>query len=84
MIEILDTWVGYAISGLDKVREVIIKGAEYLPWQADLSLTILLLLTSLFIGHWITSRFVTRPTQLSFLPYYLIISTSIFLNLKYL
>ena len=84
MIEYLDLGIGYIQNGLEVVRTFSTKLTSFLPWESQFSLTILFLGLSLWAGYFITSRFVTRPTQLSYLPYYIIISISIFLNLTYL
>ena len=60
------------------VVEIINQGIE------QLSLMILFLAVALLAGHFITKRFVTRPFQLSYLPWVLVIAISIFLNLMYL
>lgn len=84
MIEYLEIGILYIQNGLEVVRGLLTKVTSFLPWEAQSSLLILFLVLSLWVGYFITSRFVTRPLQLSYLPYYLIISISIFLNLMYL
>ena len=84
MIQYLETGIGYIQNGLGVVRDFLTKITTFLPWEAQSSLTILFLILSFWAGYFITSRFVTRPLQLSYLPYFIIISISIFLNLMYL
>jgi len=84
ILEIVNSGIGYTQQGLEWIRNFLIKIAEYLPIDAELSVMILFLAVSLFIGHFIAKRFVTRPWQLSYIIYTLIISISLFFNLMYL
>lgn len=82
---LLDQGMGYIQQGLNFVRSLLIKVAGWIPFgEPTLIVTIVFLLASLFLGHLIVKRFVTRPLQFPYLIYYLIISLSIFLNLMYL
>lgn len=83
-IEIINKGIGYIQQGLEWFRNLLIRIAGFLPIDAELSVMVLFLAASLLVGHFIVKRFVTRPFQLSYLPWLLIISVSIFLNLYYL
>ena len=83
-VELLDQGINYIRIGLDLIRDFLIKIAGWLPLDSNLAITILFLLVSLWGGHFIVKRFVVRPFQFSYLPWVLIISISIFLNLMYL
>ena len=83
-IGILDTGLGYLQQGLDWVRNLLTTIAGWLPLDAELSVTILFLLVSLWAGHFITKKFVIHPLSGSYIFWTLIISLSIFLNLMYL
>ena len=82
--EIINTGIEYIRTGLNVVRDLLTKITGWLPWDSQLTLMILFLAISLMVGYFIVHRFVTRPFQLSYLPWLLIISISIFLNLMYL
>ncbi len=84
VVEIINQGIGYVRQGLDVVRDFLMNITGWLPWDEQLSVMIVFLVVSLLVGHIITKRFVTRPLQLSYLPWFLIISISIFLNLMYL
>ena len=84
VVEIINQGIGYVRQGLDVVRDFLMNITGWLPWDEQLSVMIVFLVVSLSVGHIITKRFVTRPLQLSYLPWFLIISISIFLNLMYL
>jgi len=83
-VGIMNDVVFYVRQGLGWVRELLMKIVGFLPIDAQLSLTILFLAVSLWLGHFITKKFVTRPFSGSYIIWYLIISLSIFLNLLYL
>jgi len=84
-IGILDTGLGYIQQGLSWVRDILTRVAGWLPLgEPELIVTIVFLLASFWVGHFITKRFVTRPFSGSYILWYLIISISIFLNLMYL
>lgn len=83
-IEILDTGLGYIQQGLDWIRGILTKVAGWLPLNPDLSVSIIFLLASLWIGHFIVKKFVVRPFSPAYIVWTLIISISIFLNLMYL
>ena len=83
-IEVLDIGLGYIREGLEFVREILMKIANFVPiGNPELIVTIVFLLASLWIGHFIVKRFVTRPWSGGYVLWYLIISISIFLNLMY-
>ena len=84
VVGIMNDVVFYAREGLGWIRTLLTKIADFLPIDAQLSLTILFLALSLWIGHFITKRYVTRPLSGSYILWYIIISLSIFLNLMYL
>jgi len=84
VVGIMNDVVFYAREGLGWIRTLHTKIADFLPIDAQLSLTILFLALSLWIGHFITKRYVTRPLSGSYILWYIIISLSIFLNLMYL
>ena len=84
IVDLVNQGIGYARQGLDVVRGFLLKIVGFLPWDEQLSLMLLFLAVSLFAGHFITKRFVTRPFQLPYLIWFLVISASIFLNLLYL
>ncbi len=84
VVEIINQGIEYARQGLEVVRNFLVGIIGVLPWDEQLSLMIIFLATSLLVGYFIVHRFVTRPFQLSYLPWLLIISISIFLNLMYL
>ena len=83
-IEVLDTGVVYIRQGLEFLRGILLKIAEFIPvGDSNLVVTAVFLLASLVIGNFIAKRFVVRPFSLPYLPWTLIIAISIFLNLKY-
>jgi hypothetical protein len=84
MIEYINIGIGYAKVGLEATRNFLMKITAWLPWSEELSVMIVFLATSLVIGHFIAKKFVTRPLQLPYLLWFLVISVSIFLNLMYL
>ncbi len=84
VVELINQGVGYARTGLEAVRGFLTKIVGFLPWDEQLSLMILILAVSIFVGHLIVKRFVTRPFQLPYLIWLLVIAISIFLNLMFL
>ncbi|MEK6884415.1 MAG: hypothetical protein AABY22_32585 [Nanoarchaeota archaeon] len=76
--------VAYALSALHFARDALTKIAGFLPLDAELSVALLFLLVSLWAGHSIAKKFVTRPLSGSYFLWTLVISISIFLNLMYL
>ena len=83
-IGILDTGFGYIQQGLDWVRNLLTTVAGWLPMDAELAVTILFVLVSLYLGQFIVKRFVMHPFSIGYLFWTIIISLSIFLNLMYL
>ena len=81
---IINDAVFYVRQGMEWVRNILEKIAGILPINTQLALTILFIILSLWFGHFITKRFVTKPLSGSYILWYLIISLSIFLNLMYL
>lgn len=84
IMALLNQGVDYILSALHFVRDSLTKLAGFLPLDAELSVALLLLLVSLWLGHMITKKFVTRPLSGSYIIWTLVISISIFLNLMYL
>ena len=84
VVEIINQGIEYARTGLNVVRDFLTKIVGFLPWDEQLSLMILFLAVSLFTGYFIVHRFVTRPFQLPYCIWLLVIAISIFLNLMYL
>ncbi len=84
-IGLLDTGMSYIQQGLEFVRGILTKVAGWIPFgEPTLIVTIIFLLASLWLGHFIVKRFVIRPTEFPYIIWYIIISLSIFLNLMYL
>ena len=83
-IAILDTIMGYVSQGLELIRSILNKVAALSPFDPTLSVTVIFLLASIWFGHFITKKFVTQPFSIGYLPWTLIISLLIFLNLLYL
>jgi len=83
-IALLNQGVGWILSALHFLRDGLTKIAGFLPLDAALSVTVLFLLVSLWAGHAIAKKFVTRPWSGSYFLYTLVVSISIFLNLMYL
>lgn len=83
-IGLLDQGLGYVQSGLTWVRELLTSVAGWLPINSDLAVTIVFLVASLWAGQFIIKKLVTRPFSVGYIPYTLIVSISIFLNLMYL
>ena len=83
-IEILDIGLGYVQQGLGWVRDILTKVAGWLPLNPELSVSIIFLLASMFLGHFIVKKFVVRPFTPAYIVWTLIIAISIFLNLLYL
>ena len=84
-IEFLDTGMSYIQQALQFVRDALHKVADIIPMgDPNLIITILFLLTSLWLGHFVAKRFVTQPFSMGYLLWTLVISISIFLNLMYL
>mgnify|MGYP001563284384 CR=1 FL=1 len=83
-IGFLDKGMSYIQQGLEFVRSILNKIATILPFDPQLSVTVVFLLTSLWLGHLISKKFVVSPLSGSYILWTLIISISIFLNLMYL
>ena len=83
-IGLLDQGLSYIQQGLEFVRGILTTVAGWLPLNPNLSVSIIFLLASLWIGHFIIKKFTTRPFNLPYVIWTLIISISIFLNLMYL
>lgn len=83
-IDFLDIGISYVRQGLNWVRDILNNIATWLPLDSNLSVSIVFLLVSLWLGSFITKKFVTRPFSGSYILWSLIISLSIFLNLMYL
>lgn len=83
-IGFLDQGLGYIQQGLDFIRGILTTVAGWLPLNPDLSVSIIFLLASLWVGHFIIKKFTTRPFSLPYIVWTLIIAISIFLNLMYL
>ena len=84
VVELINQGVGYARIGLEAVRSFLMKIGGFLPWNEQLTLMVLFLAVSLFAGHFIVHRFVTRPLQLPYVIWMVVIAISIFLNLMFL
>ncbi len=84
VVELINQGIGYIRTGLSVVRELLIKVTGWLPWDGQLTLMILFLAVSLLAGHFIVHRFVTRPLQLPYCIWLIVIAISIFLNLMFL
>jgi len=84
IVEIINQGIGYARTGLGAVRDFLIKITGWLPWDSQLTLMILFLAVSLMAGYFIVHRFVTRPLQLPYCIWLIVIAISIFLNLMFL
>ena len=84
-ISILDEGILYIQQGLGWIRETINNLAGYIPGiEQNLVVTILFLALSLYAGNFIVKKFAIKPFAFPYLPWTLIISISIFLNLIYL
>lgn len=84
-VKFLDDGMGYISQGLQFVRDILYKIAGFIPvGDPNLVTTIIFLAVSIWLGHLITRKFVTTPLSMSYLPWTIIISLSIFLNLLYL
>lgn len=80
----LDKGISYLSKGLDVIRNIVDKIAGVIPAESTLVTTLIFFLISLWLGWLIAKRFVTKPFQIPYLFYYLIIVVLIFLNLVYL
>lgn len=81
-ISFLDVGISYFQQGLGFVRDTLISISSYIPGvNSSLSVTVLFLLFSLFVGNMITKKFVTQPFSMTYIMYTIIITISIFLNL---
>ena len=83
-ITVLDQVMSYVQQGLSFLRDILLKVAAILPFDANLSVTVIFLLASFWAGQFITRKFVTQPFSMSYILWTLVISLSIFLNLMYL
>ena len=84
-IGLLDISLGYIQQGLEWVRGILNGVANWIPWgNPELVVTIIFLLSSIWLGRMLVSRFVTRPFSVPYVFYTIIIIISIFLNLMYL
>ena len=84
-IGLLDQGMSYVQQGLEFVRGILTKVAGWIPFgEPALVVTIVFLSASLWAGHFIVKRFVTRPFQMPYIIWLLVISISVFLNLMYL
>jgi len=84
-IGLLDDGMSYIQQGLEFVRGILTTVAGWIPFgEPELVVTIIFLLASLFIGHFIAKKFVVRPFTPAYIVWTLIIAISIFLNLMYL
>ncbi len=84
IVELVNQGIGYVRTGLEAVRGFLTKIVGYLPWDEQLSLMILFLVASFLAAHFIVNRFVTRPFQLPYVIWLIVIAISIFLNLMFL
>jgi hypothetical protein len=84
VLELINQGIGYVRQGFEIVRNLLTKVVGFLPWDEQLSLTVLFLAASFFAGHFIVKRFVTKPFQLPYCIWLIVISISIFLNLMFL
>ena len=80
-IGLLDQGMSYVQQGLEFIRSILTTVAGWLPLNPELSVSIIFLLASLFIGHFIAKKFVVRPFTPVYIIWTLIIAISIFLNL---
>ena len=83
-IGLLDQGLSYIQQGLEFIRGILTTVAGWLPLNPDLSVSIIFLVASLWIGHFIAKKFVVRPFTPAYIVWTLIIAISIFLNLMYL
>ncbi len=84
VVEIVNQGLEYVRTGFSVFREFLMKITGWLPWDEQLSLMILFLAASFIAGHFIVHRFVTRPLQLPYLIWLIVIAISVFLNLMFL
>ena len=84
VVEIINQGVEYVRTGLSVVRDLLTKVTGWLPWDGQLTLMILFLAVSFMVGYFIVHRFVTRPLQLPYIIWLIVIAISIFLNLMFL
>ena len=84
IVALINQGIGYARTGLGAVREFLTKITGWLPWDSELTIMLLFLAVSLLASHFIVKRFVTRPTQLPYLIWMVVIAISLFLNLMFL
>jgi hypothetical protein len=81
---IVDTTIRKGIEILHTIRGYITNIVKAIPYDNSLVMIILMASISLYLGFLLTKRFVTRPYAVEHLPWYLIISSLIFLILNYL
>ena len=84
IVKYINQGIGYVRVGLEAVRGFLTKITGWLPWEEQLTLMILFLAVSLFVAHFIVKKFVTRPFQLPYCIWLMVIAISIFLNLMFL
>lgn len=81
--EIIDIGVGYVRQGLQIIRNLLIKGFDWIGISGELGTMILMLVISLLLGYFLVKRFHLKPLASGYAIWYLLISLLIFLVLMY-